>query len=417
MSDSTAFKLSCSVQNYAWGKIGLDSEVAKIHQANDKSAIDSLKPYAELWMGTHVKCPSKVHGSEKTLPEYINQNPECLGVKLRKQFPADGELPFLFKVLSVEKALSIQAHPNKVLAEKLHDEQPNIYLDPNHKPEMAIALTPFEVFIGFRPVQEILSFIKGIPELLEIVDSNSLQLLENAVTENDLSNSLKKCLYCIFSMNEESIKNKLSNMVQNISKSDYEDNYKVSQEIVELFLRIHNQYPGDVGCFVIFFMNYMKMQPGQAVFLAAGLPHAYISGDCIECMACSDNVIRAGLTPKLKDFELLISMLDYQTKPAESFLFSGEANPSDAYSTLFNPPIPDFSITLINIPDSVAAYELEILDSASIIIFIKGRGLFKTESEEFEIIPGSIVFISARTKTFLENISTSVCAYRAHCLL
>ena len=45
----------------------------------------------------------------------------------------------------------------------------------------------------------------------------------------------------------------------------------------------------------------MLAQPGvQAIYLAANVPHAYVSGQLIECMATSDNVVRAGLTPKLR---------------------------------------------------------------------------------------------------------------------
>jgi mannose-6-phosphate isomerase len=81
------------------------------------------------------------------------------------------DLPFLLKVLSIRKALSIQAHPDKELARKLHNEFPKIYKDPNHKPEMAIALTPFEAFIGFRPLEEIKSHLETYPELATIVGS------------------------------------------------------------------------------------------------------------------------------------------------------------------------------------------------------------------------------------------------------
>jgi len=87
----------------------------------------------------------------------------------------------------------------------------------------------------------------------------------------------------------------------------------------ELLLRLNSQFPGDVGCFCVFFLNYLTLEPGQAIFLAANMPHAYLSGDCVECMATSDNVVRAGLTPKYRDVNLLINMLTYESGPARYY--------------------------------------------------------------------------------------------------
>merc|ERR550525_94848 len=78
-----------------------------------------------------------------------------------------------------------------------------------------------------------------------------------------------------------------------------------SDQVSALFLRLYGQYPGDVGCFVIYFLNHLRLSPGQSMFLGPNVPHAYLSGDCVECMANSDNVVRAGLTPKLIDVPTL----------------------------------------------------------------------------------------------------------------
>lgn len=79
-----------------------------------------------------------------------------------------------------------------------------------------------------------------------------------------------------------------------------------------LILRLNEQYPGDIGAFSPLLMNYLVLQPGQSFFIGANELHAYISGECLECMALSDNVVRAGLTPKFKDCETLCSMLTYK---------------------------------------------------------------------------------------------------------
>ena len=80
----------------------------------------------------------------------------------------------------------------------------------------------------------------------------------------------------------------------------------------QLVLRLEKQYPGDVGVISAFFFNYVKLNPGEALYLGANEPHAYIYGECIECMATSDNVVRAGLTPKHRDVQTLCSMLTYK---------------------------------------------------------------------------------------------------------
>ena len=119
----TAQPLKAVVKEYAWGIRGLDSRVARYAlESGAISQIDPAGPYAELWIGTHPKGPA-------TLP-----NDQSL------EEAAGGQFPFMLKVLSAGKALSIQAHPDKTLAAKLNAENPDKYRDVNHKPEMAIAL-------------------------------------------------------------------------------------------------------------------------------------------------------------------------------------------------------------------------------------------------------------------------------------
>lgn len=80
----------------------------------------------------------------------------------------------------------------------------------------------------------------------------------------------------------------------------------------ELVLRLEKEYPGDVGVIASFLLNYVKLNSGEALYLGANEPHAYIHGECVECMATSDNVVRAGLTPKKLDVPTLCSMLTYK---------------------------------------------------------------------------------------------------------
>lgn len=105
-------ELNCAIQTYAWGKQGIDSMVATLMKSNPEFSIIDDTTYAELWMGTHPNGPSRLKDSNILLEEYIKENNQVLGEEVQKSF--DSKLPFLFKVLSIRKALSIQVHPNKV---------------------------------------------------------------------------------------------------------------------------------------------------------------------------------------------------------------------------------------------------------------------------------------------------------------
>ena len=80
----------------------------------------------------------------------------------------------------------------------------------------------------------------------------------------------------------------------------------------QLVLSLERQYGDDIGVIAALFFNYVKLSPGEALYIGANEPHAYLSGECIECMATSDNVVRAGLTPKYRDVQTLCSMLTYK---------------------------------------------------------------------------------------------------------
>ena len=321
------------MQCYAWGKIGQDSQVAKYAPHASKDFVLSPDtPYAELWMGTHPNGPSKLTHQDMLLADYIKENPEVLGDKTRETFGV--ELPFLFKVLSVNKALSIQAHPSKDHAAQLHAQFPSIYKDPNHKPEIAIALTAFEGLCGFRPLQEIQAFFEKVPEL-KLVSKNCDNLL--AATEANYQKELKDCFESLMLCDKNGIKDNLESLKCQIQGMD------LGSDVTELFLRLCSQYPGDVGCFVIFFLNHLKLSPGESMYLGPNVPHAYLSGDCVEVMANSDNVVRAGLTPKLIDTPTLVSMLDYTcTSPLERFF---TPTSSSQHCRVYNPPVPDFAVS------------------------------------------------------------------------
>jgi mannose-6-phosphate isomerase len=76
-------------------------------------------------MGTHPSLPSKDLETQRTLNDLVQDNQALLSSGIAERY--ENKLPFLFKVLSINKALSIQAHPNKKLAEQLHAKDPKNY--------------------------------------------------------------------------------------------------------------------------------------------------------------------------------------------------------------------------------------------------------------------------------------------------
>ena len=404
------FPLKCMVMNYAWGKLGADSLVGRLASTGlDEMEINPGTPYGELWVGTHPSGPSMVMLTSPwrtvtPLSEWIKLNPSLLGPRRPSasspmvarrhsmRMMRAHSLPFLFKILSVRTALSIQAHPDKALAAKLHVRHPDQYKDDNHKPEMAVAITPFEALCSFQPVYSVLSNCRATPELVALVGEKLVAALDDAaahrarlLNERDSpqgrrsptgrlrahdgamgiprSSSLdgqigggqigggggggggvgetvssikerraskegkpegaeaeayarvKACFRALFEALMTAPADRIAAQLAALVRRVQSTNEMLRAPVEELAMRLHAQYPGDVGVFCVYLLNYKLLKPGEALFLGANEPHAYLSGDCAEVMATSDNVVRAGLTPKWKDVETLCSCLTYIDGP------------------------------------------------------------------------------------------------------
>ncbi|KAL0332474.1 UNVERIFIED_CONTAM: Mannose-6-phosphate isomerase 2 [Sesamum calycinum] len=374
-------KLKCSVKNYDWGKVGKESAVARLCAKNTGEETDGDEPYAEFWMGTHDSGPSYVsvsveanggyangglesedgHGCKRkccnlvSLKDWIEQNPSVLGDKVLQKWGPN--LPFLFKVLSVAKALSIQAHPDKDLAAILHKQQPGVYKDGNHKPEMALALTEFEALCGNSKISyfaehvlgerentvylsELKTVVHSVPEIIEVVGSSCAEQVLH-VNEEDGETKLKEVLQSLFTKLMSVSKAVISEVISKlISRLNLKREVRELTDKEELVLRLDKQYPGDVGVLAAFLFNYVKLNPGEALYLGANEPHAYLHGECVECMATSDNVVRAGLTPKNRDVQTLCSMLTYK----QGFPEILPGVPSNPYTVKYLPPFDEFEV-------------------------------------------------------------------------
>lgn len=310
------------------------------------------------------------------------------------------------------KALSIQAHPDAELAAKLHAQDPKNYRDPNHKPEMTIALTPFEALCGFRPIQDIVTDLDQVPELRHLVDPECIQELRGAAAEGDNQSDQTAKLKCFFAQfitaDKKTVIEAINSFVSRLTSIN-----RPTTRLEELCLRLNSQYPDEVGCFCVFLFNYITLAPGEAVFLAANEPHAYLSGECVECMALSDNVVRAGLTPKFRDVETLVNMLTYKTYAPEELAMTPIKLPDRPHSLLYKAPVKEFSVIKIQL--GLGEKELVLGEkSESALLCVKGElTALLRDQEEIPLKPGSILLLESQSTLTLTSLASEALLFQA----
>ncbi|MFW6414561.1 MAG: mannose-6-phosphate isomerase, class I [Verrucomicrobiota bacterium] len=327
------YPLRCGVQHYDWGARADNDKQPYIAELVGDDPND--KPYAELWIGAHPKLPASVLISpteEKTLSDFIAADQEAV---LGKPLLANGIriLPFLLKVLDCRKNLSIQAHPDKQLAEKLHAEDPENYPDDNHKPEIAVSICGMEAFCQFRPVTEIKNNLLRLNTLAEAFADF---LAGDGICDESPEKWLRQVYTKLFDMPQERVERLLVDLRQELEKAE---KHELSDKWVHELL---TNNPGDRGVLNAYFLNIIYLEEGEAVFLAANEPHAYLRGTIIECMANSDNVVRAGLTSKFVDQETLVNMLSFRGMKPEKTRGEEQASGVRVYKV----PAPEFQVEM-----------------------------------------------------------------------
>ena len=343
------------------------------------------KPQAELWMGAHPNGCSEVvlAGQAQKLSTLIESAPAAvLGEATQTRF---GSLPFLFKVLCAEKALSIQVHPSKAQAEAgfAKEEAAGIspkaanrnYKDPNHKPELVFALTPYQAMNGFRAIPAILALFERVklPALAELVAT-----LAANQNEAGLQHFFHQLLVLEGARKEEALAGLLA------FAAKHQD-----EETFALITSLAAQYPGDVGLFSPLLLNVVTLQPGQAMFLDACTPHAYVRGTGLEIMANSDNVLRAGLTPKYIDVAELLDCTRCLPKPDDQILLAPRMEGAVQH---FEVPVPDFTFSVY----PAGEHQLTTA-SAEILFAIDEAVILKRGDDTLRLEKGQSAFIPAAT--------------------
>lgn len=314
--------------SYAWGSADALPEILGVAPTG--------QPQAELWLGTHPGSPAQVTQANPvvhTLIDLIESDPDRYGV--------DGaHLPFLLKILGIGQPLSLQVHPDLEQAARgcaaedasgvPIDAHERRYRDANHKPELLVALGHgVTALCGFRPLsdarRELHTLARALPkgegrELLEAfaerlqgrgddAEARRAALAWMFHSDADVQSAVWKTTVALAAASELAA----GRVVPAYSASAAENPVEIDPDRISALTTIHDAHPGDTGILVSILLNFVRLAPGEALFLEPRQLHAYLGGIGVEVMAASDNVLRAGLTEKLVDIEELSRVISAET--------------------------------------------------------------------------------------------------------
>jgi mannose-6-phosphate isomerase len=338
-------RISSAELHYAWGS---------------PSAIPGLlgtpvtgEPVAEAWFGAHHAGPSRVvapssppDGGE-TLTEAIARDPRgALGDGVVARFGPT--LPYLLKVIAADRPLSLQVHPHVEAAREGFDREEaagvpidaphRSYRDRNHKPELVYALTRFEAVCGFRAPRR-------AAELLAGLDAPLAKELHDVLADQPDARGIEAAFTQLLQPGTRPDAAAVQGVVDACAARLADGS--PSPRADRIVVRLAEAYPGDPGVVTSLLLNPVTLHPGDALFVPAGGVHAYLSGVGVEIMASSDNVLRAGLTPKHVDVAELLRNVDYVAAPPIRIAperFHGATR-------VYYAPVDDFELSLSHVED------------------------------------------------------------------
>lgn len=339
-----------AIRGYAWGS---RSMIARMQGR----PVPSDGPEAELWLGAHpgATCLVEHNGSATSLGELVAAEPlRWLGEEVFGRFGP--RLPFLLKVLAAETPLSLQAHPDAEQARLGHAAQTGDghrnYVDPHHKPELLVAVSPFEALCGFR--DPLVS--------AAVLDAFGLSVLDPVVAALRTGpDGLREAVRYLLTWPEHD----RAALVDAVVAADVPEAFAPQSELVR-YLACH--FPGDPGVVVALLLNHVILQPGEAIWMPAGNLHAYLRGCGVEIMAASDNVLRGGLTRKHVDVPELLRVLRYETL-ADPVLAPVEV--ADGVVT-WPVPVNDFALHRVCLDDRVRMARLT-MPGPRVVLCIEGE--------------------------------------------
>jgi mannose-6-phosphate isomerase len=333
--------LDSPVRAYAWGSRTAIAQVQGRPSPTDE-------PEAELWVGAHPAAPSRLAESGRPLTEAIEADATAmLGDDVVRSFGA--RLPFLLKLLAAEAPLSIQAHPDATTARAgfaaeeaagvPRDDPKRNYADPFPKPELLYAVTEFSALCGFRAPSDTLALLARLDAPL--LDDLAAELVARPDAEG-LRGTVTRLL-TLPDTDRADLVGEVLAACRAVAGAPY-----------ALAVDLGERYPGDVGAVLSLLLNIVRLRPGQAIHLPAGVPHAYLRGLGVETMANSDNVLRGGLTPKWVDVSELLRVLRC-TPGAVAPLEPVDEGPG---VRSWRPPVAEFALTRVILDDAVRSARL-----------------------------------------------------------
>ncbi|TFK93977.1 mannose-6-phosphate isomerase [Polyporus arcularius HHB13444] len=442
-TNKNLIRIQAATQKYPWGRQGSSSLAAQLacNAIGHDFRIDENESYAEIWMGTHTNGPAHLYDDpSKTLLSLISSDPKFyLGEALLRKWPSTTHIPYLFKVLSIAKALPLQAHPEKGLGEQLQLKDPSNFVDANHKPEIAVAIgeplktareraaqphgdeqevvggedTAFTGFVGFRPLEEIRGFIEAVPELGEAIgDSQLVSSFVQYPSKDSLRQIFGKLLKRGVEAREEVAKT-ISQLQDRIKQSGGSLGFHNSDELAKLVLKVNKQYPGDAGVLATtFFMNFAKLRKGESIYIGADEIHAYLEGDIIECMAISDNVVNAAFDSPdslASQVDTFVDMLTYTARPVSHWSLPAQKyeHSKPGRTVKYDPPLEEFTVLGTFLSARKAREEhLGAVDGPTIGIVTRGKVKLSTkkgdQTEQLVLDQGAVVFIPPKNEVQVE---------------
>lgn len=387
------YKLSGALQHYVWGGHNYLPQLLTIPAQENQY-------YAEWWLGTHPSAPSliEIDGNLFPLNEFLQQNPTALGTASRENF--GDELPYLLKILDVAKPLSIQLHPTKQQAEigfaeenekgiDLKDPK-RIYKDKNHKPEMMIALSDFWLLHGFKTKEKILASLSAHPSLAPLAEKLRTQDIHTFYAEVMQADQaqLAQWLAPIIAQN------KAAYAAHELALTN--PDYWLLYTMEAMDISPENL---DAGLLCFYLFNIVHVKKGEGIYQDAGIPHAYLRGQNIELMACSDNVIRGGLTPKYVDIPELLKVVDCQEIEPQII----PPAPHDERVFTYSTPAKDFALQDIQY-ECGEVHHLKS-QSAAILMVMKGQINLRSETTALFLKQGEAAFIAFGSVYEIEGLT------------
>ncbi|MDI1462763.1 mannose-6-phosphate isomerase, class I [Catellatospora sp. KI3] len=378
------FALRCAVRPYAWGS-------REFIAAMQGRSVPSAGPEAELWIGAHPGDPSR-DGTGRGLDELIAQAPRALLGAAADRFGA--RLPYLMKVLAAASPLSLQAHPDLARAQAGYaaedaagvapDSAERSYVDRNHKPELLVALTPFDALCGFRPAaqaRELLGAVAAPAGVLAALDAGGPVAAVGALLALPRETAAAAA-------------------AQALALAD-----RLPAAEAVLVRRLEEAFPGDVGVLVALLLTHLTLAPGEGLWVPPGVMHAYVRGAGIEVMAASDNVLRGGLTGKHVNVPELLAVLgDGSAAPA--VIAPVEIGPE---VTTWPVPVDDFALHRV----SPGGRRCEPgLDGARVVLCVAGELVLGDGADEIRLGAGQAAFVAAGTPLELTGTGTAFVASR-----